>query len=132
MSGDAADLIARAFSAFNRRDENALLALCHPDIEWIPMRASLEGKVYRGLDGVRQALTDVAAEFEELRNDPRHFTEIGERVVISGRLVAIERAGGLRVDIPGAWLAEMRDGKVSYVRAFPDEDAATEAARERE
>ena len=132
MSEEIVELIGRAFSAFNRRDANALLAVCHPDIEWIPMRASLDGKAYRGLDGVRDALADVAAEFEELRNDPRRFVEMGDRVVIAGRIVAKERAGGLRVDIPGAWLAEMRDGKVVYVRAFPDEEAAVEAAHERE
>ena len=132
MSDDVEDLIGRAFSALNRRDEASLLAVCHPDIEWIPMRASLHGKVYRGLDGVREALADVAAEFEELRNDPRHYTELGRHVVITGRIVAIERDGGLRVDIPGAWLAEMREGKVAYVRAFSDEESAMKAARERE
>ncbi len=133
MSAPDQRLLARAFDAFNRRDETVLLSLCHPDIEWIPMRSSLEGHVYRGYAGVRQALSDVAAEFEELRNDPRHFTEAGEnRMVVSGRIVAKERAGGLRVDIPGAWLGEVRDGKLALMRAFPSEDAALEAARERE
>jgi ketosteroid isomerase-like protein len=132
MSAESVEVVSRALSAFNRRDESGLLALCHPDIEWIPMRASLEGKTYRGHDGVRQALGEVATEFEELRNDPRRWLEFGDRIVVAGRIVAKERRGGLRIDIPGAWMCELRDGKVSYLRAFPDEESAAGAARARE
>jgi ketosteroid isomerase-like protein len=132
MTGDSVELVSRAFSAFNRRDEGELLSLCHPDIEWIPMRSSVEGRIYRGHAGVREALADVGTEFEELRNDPRRWIDLGERVVIAGRLVAKERLGGLRIDIPAAWLCEVREGKVAYLRAFPDEEAALSAARERE
>jgi ketosteroid isomerase-like protein len=132
MTAESVDLVSRAFGAFNRRDEAELLSLCHPDIEWIPMRPSLQGRVYRGHDGVREALADVGTEFEEVRNDPRRWLEVGERIVVAGRIVAKERLGGLRIDIPGAWLCEVREGKVAYVRAFPDEEAALSAAQERE
>jgi ketosteroid isomerase-like protein len=132
MSAESVELVSHAFSAFNRRDEAALLSLCHPDVEWIPMRSSLQGRIYRGHEGVREALADVGTEFEELRNDPRHWVDLGERVVVAGRLVAKERRGGLRIDIPGAWLCELREGKVAYLRAFPDEEAALSAAQERE
>jgi ketosteroid isomerase-like protein len=132
MTAESVDLVSRAFGAFNRRDEAELLNLCHPDIEWIPMRPSLQGRVYRGHDGVREALADVGTEFEEVRNDPRRWLEVGERIVVAGRIVAKERLGGLRIDIPGAWLCEVREGKVAYVRAFPDEEAALSAAQERE
>jgi ketosteroid isomerase-like protein len=132
MSPESLDVISRAFGAFNRRDGHALLALCHPEIEWVPMRPSLHGRVYRGLDGVRDALDDVIGEFEELRNDPRHWVDLGERVVVAGRIVAKERTGGLRIDIPGAWLAEVQDGQLSYMRAFPGEEIALKAAHERE
>ena len=132
MTTESVELVSRAFSAFNRRDEAELLSLCHPDIEWIPMRSSAQGLVYRGHDGVREALADVGSEFEELRNDPRRWIDLGERVVVAGRLVAKERRGGLRIDVPGAWLCELREGKVAYLRAFGDEDAALSVARERE
>jgi ketosteroid isomerase-like protein len=132
MTSEPVRIVSRAFDAFNRRDEAALLESCHPDIEWIPMRESVHGRVYRGHDGVRDAIVDVSAEFEELRNDPRRWIELGHRIVVVGRIVAKERRGGLRVDIPGAWLCELRDGKVAYLRAFQDEESAAEAARARE
>ena len=117
MTAESVELVSRAFSAFNGRDEVELLS---------------QGRVYRGHDGVREALADVGSEFEELRNDPRRWLDLGERLVVAGRLVAKERRGGLRIDIPGAWLCELRDGKVAYLRAFTDEEAALSHARERE
>jgi ketosteroid isomerase-like protein len=131
MSADNVELVRQAFGAFNTRDEQELLRFCHPDIEWIPMRASLEGRGYRGHEGIQQALADVGTEFEELRNDPRNWIDLGDQVVVSGRIVAKERLGGLRIDIPGAWLCEIRDGLVYYLRAFPNEESAVEAARGR-
>ena len=131
MSEESVETIARAFTAFNRRDMAALLSFCAPDVDWIPMRESAAGRVYRGHEGVRQALDDIAQEFDELQNDPRRWTDLGDRVVVAGRFVAKERATGLRVDNPGAWLCELRDGLVTHVQSFASEEAALEAARER-
>ena len=130
MSDASVEMVARAFAAFNRRDQPALLESCHPEIEWVPMRASKAGTVYRGREGVRRAIDDVSQEFDELHNDPRRWTDLGERVVVAGRFVAKERGTGLRIDNPGAWLCEVREGLVSRVEAFPSEEAALRAARE--
>lgn len=129
MSEEAVKTIASAFTAFNRRDLPALLAVCDPQIDWIPLRTSAGGTVYHGHDGVRQALEDVHREFEELQNDPRRWIDLGDRVVVSGRFVAKERATGLRIDNPGAWMCELRDGLMVRVQAFPSQEAALEAAR---
>src|SRR5688500_15030372 len=130
MSAEARDTIARAFAALNRRDLTALVALSHPDIEWRPLRAGVGP--YHGHDGIRRALDDVHAEFDELHNEPRRWTELGDRMLVAGRLVAKERATGLRVDNPGAWIVEMRDGLIAHVEAFTSEAAALEAARARD
>jgi len=132
MDPEARETVGRAFTAFNRRDLPALLAACDAEIEWIPMRASVAGAGYRGHEGVARALGDVQREFEELQIDPRHWAEAGERIVISGRFVAKERATGLRMDSPGAWLCELRGTLVTRLEAFPSEEAALEAARARD
>lgn len=131
MSREARETVARAFTAFNRRDLPTLLAMCHAEIDWIPMRASVAGAGYRGHEGVRRALADVGEEFDELQIDPRHWTDLDGRLVVSGRFVAKERVSGLRMDSPGAWLCELRAGLVSHMEAFPSEGAALEAARRR-
>jgi ketosteroid isomerase-like protein len=132
MSPENVELVARAFTAFNRRDVDELLALCDPDIEWVPMRPSLEGRSYRGHEGVREAMADVDREFEELQNDPRRWIDLNDHVVAAGRFMAKERDTGMRIDSPGAWLCEIRAGLVAYVRAFPSEEAALEAAQEQD
>ncbi len=130
MTEEAVETITLAFAAFNRRDVAALIAVCDPEVEWIPMRPTAAGIVYRGHDGVRRALEDVAQEFDELQNYPRRWTELGDRIVVAGRFVAKERRSGLRIDNPGAWLCEMRGGLVARVRAFASEESALRVARE--
>jgi ketosteroid isomerase-like protein len=129
MSEEVRDTIARAFAALNRRDVGALVAACHPEIEWRPLRAG--AGPYFGHDGIRQALDDVHVEFDELHNEPRRWTDLGDRVLVAGRLVAKERATGLRIDNPGAWIIDVRDGLIVRVEAFASEDAALEASRAR-
>jgi ketosteroid isomerase-like protein len=131
MDREARETVGHAFTAFNRRDLPALLAACDAEIDWIPMRASVAGAGYRGHVGVERALADVEREFEELQIDPRHWVEVDERIVVSGRFVAKERATGLRMDSPGAWLCELNGVLVTRLQAFPSEEAALEAARAR-
>jgi len=129
VTEEAREIVARAFTAFNRRDVPALLAACDPEIDWMPMRASRAGVVYHGHEGVRRALKDIEVEFAELQNDPRRWIELGERIVVVGRFVAKERTSGLRIDNPGAWVCELREGLVTRVQAFPSEEEAVAAAR---
>jgi ketosteroid isomerase-like protein len=54
MSQENVELLHRAYDAFNRRDLDALLALCDPDVEFISYTMQVErGDPYRGHDGVR-------------------------------------------------------------------------------
>jgi ketosteroid isomerase-like protein len=129
MSEQSLDLVRRAFAAFNRRHVEGLVELCHPEIEWRPMRASRAGTVFSGRDGVRRALAEIDDEFEEVRNDPRELLAVGDAVVVLGRLLAKERATGVRLDRPAGWLCAVRDGQVIGMTAFPDGESALAAAR---
>jgi ketosteroid isomerase-like protein len=51
MSQENLELLHRAYDAFNRRDLDALLALCDPDVEFISYTMQVEGgDPYRGHD----------------------------------------------------------------------------------
>jgi len=127
MTEQGLAVVRRAFVAFNRWDVEGLLALCHHDIEWIPLRAP-EGRVYRGHAGVRAALEELAQEFEEVRNDPRDLRIAGEAVVVGGRLVAKYRGTGVRVDRSAGWVCHVREGRLARMEVFPDGAAARRAA----
>ena len=68
-----ADIVRRAFEAFSRRDLSALLAISDPEVEFMPATARVAGRgePYRGHDGLRTYLADVARVWQELRSEPR-------------------------------------------------------------
>ena len=89
---------------FNARDVDGLLRLSGEDCEWQPLRAQLEGIVYRGHQGVRQFDSDMDEDWEAFRIDPLEFHDGHERVAVIGRVTALGRSGvddrlprGLRV-----------------------------------
>lgn len=127
MSEAAIELVRSGFSAVNRGDVLALLELCHYEIEWVPMRPSRAGTVYRGHSGVSRAMDELRDEFEEIAHEARELTVVDDVVVVSGRLVAKERATGVRVDRPAGWLCTLHDGSIVRMQAFPDGESALAA-----
>ena len=128
MSERAVDLVRNGFSAVNRRDVLALLELCHEDVEWVPLRPSRAGTVFRGHSGVARAIEELRDEFEELTHEPRELTVLDDMVVVHGRLVAKERATGVRIDRAAGWLCTLRDDRLVRMQAFPDGESAQAAA----
>ena len=100
-----ADIVRRAFDAFSRRDLSALLAISDPEIEFMPATARVAGRgePYRGHEGLRTYLADVARVWQELRSEPAEFIEVDDIVVCTGprlrlgRRARHRRAGGLGV-----------------------------------
>ena len=58
MSQENVEVVRALFDAAARRDSATVLALYDPDVEWDntrgPMQGLVEGKVYRGYEGLRQ------------------------------------------------------------------------------
>ena len=48
MSGDNTELVRRWFEATARRDLAAMLEIASPEIEYVPIMAVLEGRVFKG------------------------------------------------------------------------------------
>lgn len=123
------ELVQRAFIAFRRRDVDGLLATCAPDIVFEPVTARLAGRSepYRGHDGLRQYLRDVATVWQELRPMPEVFHRgEGGVVVVTGRIYAW--AKGRVVDAPAGWLWRIDERGIVYGRIFESPAAALEAA----
>jgi ketosteroid isomerase-like protein len=119
----------RLSDAFNRRDIEELCEFLDPDVEWIPIMAVLEGRVYRGHEGVRQWVEDLAADWEYFETHQEHFRQIGDRVLVFGRWRARARTSGVELDSEQAtWLMDMQDGKVVRLQTFTDRKEALKAA----
>jgi ketosteroid isomerase-like protein len=125
--GRNAEIVRELFDAFGRRDATALLALAHPDIVFRPPTGRLAGRAepYRGHDGLRTYLADVARVWQELRSEPDEYVELEDRVLCTGRVYAW--GVGRVIDAPAGWVWRLRDGRVLEGEVFETRRAAYEA-----
>jgi ketosteroid isomerase-like protein len=127
MSRANVKIMRAAIEAFNRRDGEGFGAFLARDAEIVPVRAALEGTIYRGPDAgakycaaVEQSWENLTWEVEEIRDGEGWVLALG---CIRGR----GRGSGAAFDAKGAWLARFRDGSVTSFRTYPDRSQALKA-----
>jgi ketosteroid isomerase-like protein len=114
--------------AFNRRDVDAMLALQHPEIEFIPITANLEGEVYRTPGQIRTYVESVPLHWEVFESKAETFYEKGEQVLATGTWIARGRGSGVTLKAqPAAWHVIVRDGLVYRWHAYSDTAKAIQA-----
>jgi ketosteroid isomerase-like protein len=133
MSEENVDVLHQAIDAFNRRDLDAFLALCDPDVEFISYLAQVEGgDPYRGHDGVQDWWERLLAVYPDFRAEIEEARDLGDRTIARARV----HGRGVESDAPmdqTMWqLAEYRHGKTIGWRFFTSEADALEAAGLRE
>jgi ketosteroid isomerase-like protein len=122
------DLARKAFDAFDARDIETVLEFMDEDIEFLPVTANLTtgGVPYRGHDGMRSYMEDVARVWDDLRVYPNEFRDMGDTVVALGRMHG--RGGGMIIDRPTGWLWRCRNGKIVFGRVYASHEEALRAA----
>lgn len=122
------ELAQRVFDAFARRDVDAIVALCDPEVEFHAVTAVLVGRdtPYRGAEGIRRYFADAERVWEELEMAPREFHAVGDDVVVLGRVYA--RGEGRIVDSPTGWVWRFRNGLLVWGRVYANADDARAAA----
>jgi ketosteroid isomerase-like protein len=125
--GRNADIVREVFEAFSRRDTAAVVALADPEIVFMPPTGRLAGRTepYRGHDGLRTYLSDVARVWQELRSEPDEYIELDDRVLCTGRVYAW--GVGRVIDAPAGWVWRVRDGLLVEGRVYETRRAAYEA-----
>ena len=113
--GSSAEELGRRFvDGFNRRDADALVALCHPELEFLPTVLVGEGAVYHGHEGLRrwveQLIASGATHEARVRKvrvlDDERFAVLTE-VCVDGDVVS-----------PSAMVARLKDGLIVHVKAY--------------
>lgn len=122
-----ADIVREMFEAFSRRDAAAVVALADPEIVFMPPTGQLAGRTepYRGHDGLRTYLSDVARVWQELRSEPDEYIEVDDRVLCTGRVYAW--GVGRVIDAPAGWVWRLRGGRIVEGRAYDSRRGALEA-----
>src|SRR3954451_6701752 len=111
MSQENVELSQRVVEAWNRRDVEATVALAAPELVWHPiLEETIEGRPYRGPDGMRQYYDDLAAQRVESQGELAEFRDLGDKVLGLGRL-SFRSPTGVELDSEVACLLRWRDGK---------------------
>jgi SnoaL-like domain len=110
----AEELARRFIDGFNRRDADALVALCHPQVEFLPTILVGQRAVYHGHDGLRRWVADLraASAAHEVRVRkvrvlaPDRFAVLTE-VLLDGDLLS-----------PSAMVAKLEGGLIVHAKAY--------------
>jgi ketosteroid isomerase-like protein len=128
MSQENVEIVRRFTEAFNNGDVEAVLAYSHPEIEFIPLRATIQG-AYRGHSGLREYFADTAENLDVLYVAIDERPTRGDRIVVNiGTLRIRGKGSGVEVTVPTAAVFTVHDGKVARVEDFGDRTAALAAA----
>jgi ketosteroid isomerase-like protein len=123
------ELVRRLLEGVGRFDADTMISAIQPDYEFVPIMAALEGRVYRGPEGVRKWLSELREDWEIFECCPEEFHDLGDRVIAFGHWRARGRASGVEVDGQAAtWVGWFRDGLLCRWRTFTDRTEALEAA----
>jgi ketosteroid isomerase-like protein len=135
MSQENVEAFRRAVDAYNRRDIDAFLEDFDPEVEWRPLTQVMFGgdlTVYRGHHGIRRFMRDVDEALAEVQIEDAEIRDLGDRLVVTGRLRARGKASGAETESPIGWVVEFKHGKVTRMRDYADPKDALEAVGVRE
>jgi ketosteroid isomerase-like protein len=130
MPRDKVEVVKRAVDAYNRRDVDDLFAeLVTPDLElWPAVTRAYGGGCYQGREGLERFAAAIGEVWEELQNTAEEFRELGDRVLVLGRLTGRGKGSGAQVDAPLAAIFDFRDDRIWRVRGYVDRAEGLRAA----
>ena len=127
------EIARQSFAAFNRsfaEGTSDYYEFLHDEVEWTPITALLDGGSCRGPDAVREWVHDLRQDWETYEIRSNEVRDLGcGRVLTIGTWQARGRRGDVQLSsAQGAWLLELRGGKLIRLDTFTDRTKALEAA----
>lgn len=124
------EVVQEVFVAFAARDVEGVLALLDPDVVFTAVTGGVVGKAepYRGHEGMREYFRDVADVWDELVLTPREFRQVGDAILVTGKVNA--RSPARVVSGSAGWVWRVRDGRVVYGHVYPSAADAIAAVEE--
>jgi ketosteroid isomerase-like protein len=118
------ELTERGYRAWNEDDLEALLAICHPEVEYhssgvFPGMDS----IYRGDEGIRRWWADFHEPWEEIKVIPERIAEVPEGVAVLIRFEGVGRQG-IETTMRFINTIEVRDNLAYRFNSQPPTDEA--------
>jgi ketosteroid isomerase-like protein len=112
MSQQNVEIVKRLYDAWNCRDEEELVALSDPEIEYVNSPTAVEPGTRRGTN---ELLAVVRMQWEMLPDGRQEIDQVydrGEEIIVLGRTSRRMPEGDARIEDQGLASWTIRDGKV--------------------
>jgi ketosteroid isomerase-like protein len=122
-----AEIARQLFMLVGAVDEARILDLVTEDVVVDVSRRVVDPGVYRGREGVRAFVGQLAMAWGHRRVEPDEFIEHGEQVIVPVKIVNVGRASGIEVTAQAAWVVAFRDDQVCALTAHQSREEALAA-----
>jgi ketosteroid isomerase-like protein len=95
---EKAAVVRRLIELLDARDAPGIAEIVHPQFEFVSLLASVEGRRYRGVDGLREYFADVEQAWEGVRFELEELKDGGELALLAIRVYGRARASGVPLD----------------------------------
>jgi uncharacterized protein len=127
MSQENVEIVRRIYDAYLLGDFETSLALMDAEVE-LDVSIRPEGKVYRGHEGVAEALRTWTGTWEAFRMELEELIDAGDHVIGVEQQSGRGRTSGVPLSEVYFSVWTLGDGKVTRIAWFQDRAMALEAA----
>ena len=122
------EVIRQACAAGSNGDIESMVKSLDVDVELVPFGAMMQGKSYRGHDGVREWWSaEIEPNWAEFQTLPEEFRRVDDRILVFGQWIARGRTSGVHLHVAATWIVDVRDGKIVRWQTYTDRDEALQA-----
>ena len=127
MSRENVEIVRDGFEAWDRHDYEAAASHFSPDVEIDVTDRVLNPAIYSGLDGAMRFRDEIAETWDEFHVEIEDLVSAGDEVVVLVRSSGLGRASGAQVDSRAAWVAAVREQRITRLRLYRDRSRALAA-----
>jgi ketosteroid isomerase-like protein len=127
MSQENVEIVRTAIEAFNRGDNDGVVADFAPDCELDLSRAPGPVHGVYPRDQFWEAVDELVGIWASVRIEPHEFIEAGEQVVVPWTAHFL-RPDGIEVRAGPTWTFTIRDGAIEHICMYQERQEALEAA----
>ncbi len=115
-----AEIVRKAYGAWNHQDLDALGAVFHPDVVYDFSERVFNPDVYRGHDGLRRLGDEIRQAWKSFEVEVQDLIEVDdERVIALQHSTGVAHASGVEVDeSQSATLWTVREGQVVHAKLY--------------
>jgi len=129
MTTENETLARESLKAMERGDLDAIVAISHPEVEFVNPPTAVEPGTRHGHEGLKAGLGGMLEVFDDLRIDPQRIVDLGDRVVVTGVFSGRGRTSGAQFQPqPFGFIVTLDGGQMIRYEWFTGPQEALEAA----